>query len=284
MPINLKVLTATAACLALLASCRSQQPKADAVDNAANETAAPTLPVVDPPLDRAALLFAVIRAASAHTSGVPETDLQRGLDGRRFEVRLRFGCDGQGPGRGDHGWSIDPNGRVLRLRAVPTLSLTDEFVARVAGEEIEAADGFWLERPWLLDAACPASPPATESVGTQGDLRQQGSIAGEAPHQLPSPPARKVGIAHFFTKEDARTHRWDHPLDAVKQLTDGEQVGDEGFNLVLAGRLRPGSDGRVIHCAGDGRERAPECIVSADIDRAWIENPQSKAVMAEWRS
>jgi hypothetical protein len=74
----------------------------------------------------------------------------------------------------------------------------------------------------------------------------------------------------------------DRPFEAVKKLGEGERVGSSGFNLVLAGRLRARDDGRVILCGGNGRDRPPDCIVSADVDRVWIERPEDKAVMAEW--
>lgn len=265
---------------ALLLACSPQPPQETESDNSTNETAtAPPLPIVEPPFNRARLLLTVARAASSHALGVDDRDVQRMLDGKRIEVRLRFGCEGQGPGRGAHGWSIDPNGKTLRLRAVPTLSMEDELVRGVAGDTVEAVGGFWLSRPWLLNAACTATEAGTDLGRSQGD------DARDEPIEPSNAPAetQRIGIARFFTAEDPRTRqRMDRPFEAVQTLKEGAQVGRQGFNLVLAGRLRAREDGRVILCAGAGIDRPPDCIVSADVDRIWIENPDDKAVMAQW--
>jgi hypothetical protein len=245
-----------------------------------------TKPLTDPscrsPISRSRLLLAVIRAASAHSVGTDDSQAQRQLDGKRFEVRLRFGCDGQGPRGEDHGWSVDPDGRTLRLRVVQTLSLEDEPVRSLAGDRVEAVEGFWLSHPWMLDANCPADQPATEPDREQpeGPADQ-----GEAIPSPPKGPAQQIGIAQFFTAEDSRARRRaERPFEAVKQLQEGESVGRQGFNLVLSGRLQARENGRVILCAGSGRDRPPDCVVSADIDRVWIERPEDQAVIAQWSS
>lgn len=281
-------LLAVVAIAAVLPGCQLQEPQ---VQNEANEATdkkpLPKLPIVEPPFDRARLLLAVARAASAHSIGANDLAAQRKLDGKQFEVRLRFGCEGQGPGRGDHGWSIDPDGRTLRLRAVPSLSLGDEGVASLADERIEAVEGFWLPRPWLLTAACPAKaagPAELEAKSQPAESQGDGKASGEkAPEAEAIPAVQRVGIARYFTREDSRTgRRIDRPFEAVVQLEDGEQAGRSGFNLVLGGRLRAGPAGRVIRCTGSGQDRPPDCIVSADIDRVWIERPGDKRVLAEW--
>lgn len=269
----------------ILVGCRSHQPAEAESDNVANESAPlPSLPVVEPPFNRTRLLLTVARAASSHSVGADDANIQRTLDGKQFEVRLRFGCGDQGPGRGDYGWSVDPDGRTLRLRAVPTLSLNDEMVRSVAGEKVEAAEGFWLSRPWLLHAACPATrTTARASAPTGPQPAADGSGQAMPRRQYAAPTIQRIGIAQFFTVDDPRTgRRIDRPFEAVKQLKEGESIGNQGFNLVLAGRLRARDDGRVILCAGNGRDRPPDCIVSADVDRVWIERPEDKAVMAEW--
>ncbi len=280
-----------AAVLAIAAVLPACQPQDQQAGNGANEATdkkpLPTLPIVEPPFDRARILLAVARAASAHSIGTDDLAAQRKLDGKQFEVRLRFGCEGQGPGRGDHGWSVDPDGRTLRLRAVASLSLGDEGVASLAGEGVEAVEGFWLPRPWLLTADCPAKEAAAGASedGVQPDERPDTRTTGrEGASSEPSAiPVQRVGIARYFTREDSRTgRRIDRPFEAVVQLKEGERPGTAGFNLVLGGRLRASRDGRVIQCTGSGRDRPPDCIVSADIDRVWIERPGEKRVLAEW--
>lgn len=267
-------------CVAVLGGCDARQPQDTAPGNQAiDDKPAPRLPIVGPPIDRSRLLLTVARAASAHSAGMTDPAVQRSLDGKQFEVRIRFGCEGQGP-RGDYGWSVDPDGRTLRLRASPTLSLDNDVSRSVAGEGIEAVEGFWLPRPWLLHAACPSADEITKTESRNGVKADTGS---DAPSVDPSPLAQRIGIAQFFSAEDSRTRqRIGRPFEAVRQLEEGEHVGSQGFDLILSGRLRARRDGRVILCAGSGRDRPPDCIVSAAVDRVRIETPEDKRVMAEW--
>ena len=270
---------------AIVAAC---QPNGSGKDDHDNAAAAgpqmPSLPIVEPPYDRGRILLAVGRAASAYSAGIDDSANQRRLEGKRFEVRLRFGCEGQGPGKGDHGWSIDPDGRTLRLRAVPSISLKDSAVRALANEGTEAVEGFWLRRPWLLDAACPSIRPTTTGTGSEAAsvATTNPEATDEEESEAAPSAAPRIGIAQFFTPNDSRTgRRIDRPFETVKQLAEGETVGENGFDLVLSGRLR-GHGGRVIHCWGEGANRPPDCIVSTDMDRVRIERPNDKAVMAEW--
>src|SRR5512139_1673216 len=159
-------------CGAVLSGCNRQEPQQPATENrASDEPPASQLPIIEPPFNRSRLLLTVARAASAHSTRIADADILRSLDGKRFELRLRFGCDGQGPGKGEHGWSVDPDGRTLRLRAVANLSLSDASVKAVAGEGVEGVEGFWLARPWQLQAACPApqSPDAEPADETDNE-------------------------------------------------------------------------------------------------------------------
>ena len=274
-----RTITTALACLIMMGGCRAEQPEQVPNDNRMlDETPAEPLPVVEAPYNRARLLLTVVRAASAHAAGLDDSDIQRVLDGKQFEVKLRFGCDGHGP-LGNHGWSVDPDDKILRLRAVPTLSLQDEVVRSVATESVEAAEGFWLTRPWLLQAACPIGGPVTPPRVQPGET--QNSNAEEPP---PEPASiQRVGLAQFFGAEDSRTRqRLGQAFEAVIQLEEGQTVGSQGFDLVVSGRLRAGTDGRVILCSGDDPDQPPDCIVSATIDRVRIENPEDKAVLAEW--
>lgn len=266
-----------------IVACQVEQHAELESDNLANEAALQErpLPIIEPPFGRARLLLTVTRAASSHAQGIDDSSVQRALDGKRFEVRLRFGCDGQGPVLEGHSYSVDPDGGTLRLRAVPTLSLQDATVRKVAGDDVEAAEGFWLTRPWLLDAACPAGESATEPTDNQDSKVASGPVEQGSKPVL---PAQRVGVVHFFTSADSRTRqRLDRPFEAVRKLEAGEQVSRNGFNLVLSGRLRARGDGRVILCEGSGRDRPPDCVVSTDVDLVWIERPEDKAVLAEWR-
>ena len=259
----------------------------------------PRLPVVEPPMDRETLLLAVARAASAAALGRDDGARQRELDGKRFEVRVRFGCPPESAGTESGRFDVrfDEKDRTLRLRASPDLGLEDAPVEALAAERIEAVEGFWIQRPWLLADGCPAVPrrPAAE---TSGD--EEPAAAGEkgnAP-EAPTKPAagaveaagrpgntRRVGIAQFFTETDPRTGRRDHrAYEATKVLEKTEQPSAQGYNLVLSGRLSAEPLGRVISCSVPGAGAPPQCVVSADFDRVWIEWPGSKQIVAEWSS
>ena len=118
----------------------------------------PAIPRPQPPIGRSALLAAVAEAASATAAGLPMPKRIASLDGKQFEFRIRFGC--RGPSKDLQkawlGWSFDPEERVLRVRAKPTISEQDPLIAEMAADQQEAVEGFWIPRPWLLQPVCPA--------------------------------------------------------------------------------------------------------------------------------
>ena len=266
----------------------------------------PALPVVDPPMDREALLLAVARAASSAGLGLDDSSTQRKLDGRRFEVRLRFGCKPDGTATDADGrFSVrfDEKDRTLRLRASPDLGLDDapvEALGKTAegasGEAkvIEAAEGFWIRRPWLLADGCPTtSPPDQAAMEMRVDASEPGQsqplTAPEGTSADSGSPSKKanerVGLAEFYTSTDSRTGRRDErAYEVTKVLGEGEQPSTQGYNLVLSGRLRAQPLGRVISCWIAAPGESPRCIVSAQLDSVLIERPDSKQILAKWGS
>jgi hypothetical protein len=278
---------------AATAACQQEQAA-----NRSSENAVASPPIVarpDPALDRAALLAAVAQAASASAAGTQLPDALRALDGRQFEVRVRFGCRGPSEPSGDEwlAWSFDPETRTVRVRARPTINRDDPLVAGMAGEELEAVEGFWIPRPWLLQALCPATAAISGPSELQepGDAQRNGvapaaekGTDGAQPAE-PLPAAQRVGIAQFFTSADPRTRRRDdRPYEAVHTLRADQPVGSQGFNLVLSGRLRAVPGRRVIECSAAGPDTPPDCIVSVQFQRVWIEQPETREVIAEWGS
>jgi hypothetical protein len=271
---------------ALLAGGCRQSSEDSAVENDGGKQILPLppLPVAEPPMDRAAILLAVARAASAAALGDNDATEQRKLDGKLFEVRIRFGCMGstrEGEAGKRFDVKYDEGSRTLRLRASPDLSLEDEPVVKLAGDKVEAAEGFWIERPWLLADGCPAAP---ETLHEETRPPGTGSTEDAEPASMP-PPGRRVGIAQFFTSSDARTRRRDRrAYEATKVLGDNQQPSTQGYNIVFAGRLRTQPIGRVISCPIVSLDAPPQCIVSVQFDRVWIEAPGSKELLAEWGS
>jgi hypothetical protein len=278
------------AAMALLCACRLEPNHPDNGQNVV-EAPAPDSPVLprQPPLDRAGLFAAVARAASAEASGADDGSAQRMLDGRQFELRLRFGCGGPSAQLRDDwlGWSFDSERRTLRVRAKPTLGADDALVKALGGDEFEAVEGFWIPRPWLLQPACPVAAavrPARAQSGGEGEPATSNDTAGTtkiASDPLPTSP--RIGVAQFFTATDPRTGRREmRAYEAVKMLDPGQPASSQGFNLVLTGRLRSLPGKGVIVCAGQGSDSPPDCIVSAVFDRVWIEEPANRDVIAEW--
>ena len=218
---------AAAAASLILAGCGDdgkQQNQPAVAANAAEKPVVPDIPLPEPPLDREHLLAAVTYAASDFATGTDGRERQKALAGKKFEFRIRFGC-GQptDDARAPFGWSFDETSGTLKARATPTLSLKDAAVKAIAGDAFESAEGFWLSQPWVLSAACPASPSAQATDALQS-----------------------VGIAQFFTATGARTmRRSGRAYDTTQKIEDGRAPAG-GFDLILAGRLVALPDGRVI--------------------------------------
>jgi hypothetical protein len=281
-----------AAAIAALGACRPAAED-DGQDNAADDPVVnlPSVPLPAQPMTRAELLAAVREAASAAAAGADDSESQRALDGRQFALRIRFGCRGPSSELADEllGWSFQPERRTLRLRAMPTISADDPVAAEIAGERIEAVEGFWVPRPWLLEPVCPATarqPRATAEPQSTAAPEDSAAEAAPADEEIaPSMRWPKVGIAQFFTASDPRTGRRDmRAYEAVKILEEGKAAGQQGYTLVLSGRLQPVPGKRVIECVAKGPDTPPDCIVSADFDRVWIETPGSGEIVAEWGS
>jgi hypothetical protein len=289
-----------AAAVAILGACTQQ------ADNSANEAAnasdnvvtLPTIPVPAPAMDRAALLAAVTQAASAAAGGIDDGQVQRQLDGQQFEVRIRFGCSGPNEIADEKAmsWRFDDVKRTLRLRAAPDISIDQPIPAAIAGDAFEAAEGFWVPRPWLLQPGCPVVPPPVPVKDSKSAATAKPT---PAPAPAPKPPARtdlanleppaiaqhRVGIAQFFSDTDSRTLRRDgRPYEATKALEEGQAPSAQGYDLVLSGRLKRLPTGRVIACKVEQPDRPPQCIVSVDFDRVWIERPDSGESLAEWNA
>lgn len=254
-----------AACGLALAGCDRQkdEPKQE---NAAAVTAIPkpkpAVPMPSPPFDRAALLGAVTKAASAFAARADDRQAQAELAGRQFTFRVRFGCSGPSAkfGDGAMSWSYDPETQALKIRAAPDISLESPMVKTIAGPEVETVQGFWVMRPWLLVPSC------VEAAERPGFEVQQ----------------PEAGIAQFFTGEDSRVQRRSRPFEAVQKVEEGKIPDEQGFDLVLTGRLKELPDGRVIKCAATGPSRRPACIASAEFDRVSVENAETRSVIAEW--
>jgi len=260
---------AAATCLFAAVACQPDvQPVNESNEVAEAEPAAP-FPTAERPLDRSAVLTAAAKAGSAAALDEDDATEQRDLDGKMFEVRIRFGCAAGGPAAaagsakpGPFNVRFSDADRTLRLRATPDLTASNLAVATIAGEAIEHVEGFWMRRPWLLASGCPANSGKASASEASG---------------------LRVGIAEFSTSADARTDRRDgRPYEATKVLKWGALPSRQGYDLVLSGRLRKLTNGRVVSCRVVGPDVPPECIVSAHFDRVRVQTPDGKSTLGDW--
>jgi hypothetical protein len=267
---------------ALATACKPTAEPATVNQPAAVAPALAASPVVEAPMDRVGLLQAVAKAASAAALGQDDVAVQRSLDGRRFEIRLRFACPG--PAREAESplsAAFDEKTNILRVRAAPDVSRDDPFVATLGGADVEAVEGFWLRRPWLVGDGCPVLPVPSTPEATNDEGSTDDSTSAKA--VLAQPGVQRVGIAQFFSTSDARTGRRDgRPYEVTRALAADAQPSAQGYALILSGRLRQLPDGRVISCKTQFGDAPPPCLVSATIDRVAIANPQTNEELANW--
>ena len=244
------------AALFLLASCSRSTPQENAARPAANTASIRSEPevVADNELDREDIILAALEATTAAALGKDDHVSQDQLKGRKFEVRLRFGC----PGMNNMARSLayDDKAQVLRAKVRSDLAEQPLPISDVLYRKYEGAVGFVLGQPWLLSAGCPKSDFAKMASG-------QPTIA----------------LAQLFTADESRAQRPGGEYELTKPMKP-EEANKEGLDLVLSGRLTELADGRSIHCGA--RDGAPVCVVAGKIDRVAFARPGSDKPLGEW--
>lgn len=264
------VVALAASALVLTACEREEAPAPAAPTQPAVET--PVVSVTPPQtLDRAGLLQAMDIAASAYAAGKdPGGDT---LAGRRFVIRQAFGCTGPTPpaaeeaaGTGLASWSWGDQRRTLQLSLTPGDWSASPLIAGGA-DSWEAAEGFWLPRPWLRADGCP---------GALGDPLASGPTA-------PSP--QTVGLAAVFEEDSSRLGRRNGRAYSFTVRGENDQPAAAptgGYRLVLEGRMTAFADGRAIRCRASSPDQRPVCIGAVQLDRVAFEDTEG-AVLSEWR-
>lgn len=271
-----------------LAACDAGAPDPEPVEPTPQ---ASPIQIVDPPLDRAAIIGAVARAASDWATGTNDADRQRALDGRRFDLKLRFYCPGDS--HASRQLSFDEQERVLRIEVEPEISLDTPLLSELGLEGFEAAEGFWLYRDWLLDPACPVVPaaePAADGAaggeaqtneGQTNEAKTNEAQTNEDPAGAAVPALPAIGVAQFFTDQDSRiSRRESRAYQATVKVRAGEPSLGEGYDLILSGRLASLPGGPVIACTGLPDAR-PSCIVSVRFDHVALAHPDG-TIVAQW--
>ncbi len=256
---------ALAASLIFLSACQREPTAASAP--VAEPAQTPVVTVAPAPiLDRASLLQAMDIAASAFAAGQEVAGAS--LAGRRFVVRQAFGCGGPAANAPSQAGLATVTWSENRESAKLTLTPGDwSQSALIAGdaETWEAAEGFWLARPWLRVNTCPAV---------------QGGASLEAPSA-----AQTVGLAAVFKEGGSRTVRRNGRAYEATLRADGDQPltpSVQGYRLVLEGRMTAFADGRAIRCRAVDADQRPVCIGAVQLDRVAFEDAEGKT-LSEWR-
>lgn len=233
----------------------------------------PPVPAADPVVGRAELVAAANARAEAYAA---DGDVAAGgerdpLAGRAFVLRMPFGCDGPQlrSGGAQAFYEFDPQKRTVRLAARPgdwtSLPVVVETTRRGA---IEAAEGFWIARPWSAQERCPA--PRDKPVPA-----------------APTPPAAEtLGLVQLFAGSDSRVgRRAARPYEHVVKLGEGDApLLAQGYRLVLEGRFGTFPDGRAAHCWSESLSHRPICVFAVAMDRVAFEDGDDGDLIAEWRN
>lgn len=217
--------------------------------------------------DLIALAAAAADAASAGGAASPEI---MAANGRRFEVRLPFGCDGpadegsEAPMR----WLYDAAEEVLRVHVAPIVWTTADWRAAGAPLDAEAIEGFWVARSWTSSEACP--PVATRP-----------QVTGAEPVTL---AGQTLALAQFFAAADTRQgRRGGRPFQTSTRIAPDAFDQSRGLRLRLSGRIGtvPGGGPALCRQPG-GAEQRPICVIAVTIGEVAIENPSNGEALATW--
>lgn len=223
------------------------------------ETPEPVV-IPDVTLQRADLLRLGEAAADSASGGPAVQDM---LDGKRFTIRIPFGCgDLDADATGAFGAHYDADEGTLRVKVQPQDWTQLPWVAaELERREADGAAGFWLPRPWTRNEACPA---------------EGAEVAN---------PVSNLGIVQIFNSASTRVaQRRGRPFEATVQLAPEDANLGKGLRLVIEGRVARWPDSRdTVLCHADGPYQRPSCLVGAEFDRIAIENESSGEQLADWR-
>lgn len=266
----------------LTAGCRGgTEPTENATATAETpNTPPPQLPPVATiaPVGRAELLAAAAAAADevAGANALPKAN--RELIDKTFEIRLPFGC-GEGIPADWGEWSIDPKTRVLRINVRPQVWGNDPTIKTLAaGATYDAAEGFWIARPWTRSENCPSSVSSVAAPALP--------VGDPAPTAAPeAPPIKTFAIVQYFSPDAPRTlRRGSRPYSYTGKVPEAGALGAKGFRLKLTGRIRGFGDGQPIHCVVITPSRPPVCAAAVEFTQIVLEDTATGESLAEWNS
>jgi len=222
-------------------------------------------------LFRTDLIETATAAASAYASGQTLAPrISEALVNRRFSLRIAFGCNGPAdPDAAEQAfYQVLHTRETIKLTARPgDWKALAQVTAGTMQSPVEAAEGFWISRPWDFNEECPVAgtprPPDLEA------------------------PRETLGLVQLFGQDDSRVMRRDgRPYEVTLKAPEGAEMADgaapRAYRLLLEGRLSRFSDDAVIHCWSPSPALRPTCIYAVQLDRIAFEDDGGK-VLAEWR-
>lgn len=231
------------------------------------ETAEPVPTPTSDVLRRADLIALAQAASDALASGDAGSGRTAPAAGQRFDLVLPFGCAGPSKIGPAMRWQYDDASETLRITVEPTSWTASQWQLDQPAR-FEAAEGFWISRPWSSSEACPRDsvpvPPDSEAITL---------------------PGQTLAIAQVFTDGDNRNARRNgRPFEVVKRVPRAAFDPTRGFRLRIAGRIeRVPGDGPVRCVQPAGAQQRPLCLIAARMDEVAIENPASGEVIGAWR-
>lgn len=222
-------------------------------------------------LGRADLIALAAAAADSAAAGRDPGPEIAQADGRRFELRLPFGCTG--PAGEDSAapmrWRYDPEARALRISVGPVAWTPRDWWPADGADSVEAVEGFWVPRPWTSSEACPEAGDRPAAAGTE-------------PVTL---PGQALAVGQIFLADGGRGGRRDgKPYEAVVRVDETDlKIGGQGLRLRIAGRVARTPGGGPVLCRQPaGPEQRPICLVSVIMDEVAVENPATGETLATW--
>lgn len=251
-------------------STAEPMPGSSSAPVAAPSAAATAEPILQGPLGRAEILALAEDAADAIAAGrQPGPDIAQ-ADGRRFELRLPFGCAGSAGENSTASmrWRYDAQNETLRLHVAPVVWTTADWWTGDAPAGVEAVEGFWVPRPWTSSEGCPAKA----AIPTPG---------GTAPATLPE---QSLALGQVFFADTARNSRRNgNPYRAAIHVPAAQFGAPEGFRLRITGRIAGNRATGPVRCRQPaGPNQRPICLVSVVFDEVAIENPANGETLSTW--
>lgn len=223
-----------------------------------------------PPLTRDDLVASANEAAAAYAMGEASSVETAGLIGRKFSIKIPFGCDGPQASSSSAQTYVeyDVAHNALKLVARPTNWTTLPLVQALPNaSKIESVEGFWIPRPWSASGACP--PPRS----------------GPLPATQTPPTAQSLGLATYFEAEASRAaQRGGRDYTFTRKIDDSAVATTSSeYNLVIEGHITGYSDGRALECWSETAEHRPICLFAVAFDRIAFEDATSREALSEWK-